>query len=382
MEHNRKCAQYCLEVIRAVMQEQEVPFLPGQVSLEELYDFSRLHSLEALVYNGISQLDLNEEDPVLRHWCNRAQMILTQSIVQLAERDALFAELCGCGIALLPVKGSWLKEAYPQIDFRQMSDLDILIHREDRKQARKIMLALGYEEDFEESETYHDSYLKKPYMAVELHSQLLSDKNPHSGYYETVWEKAEAVDGNSLLRRLPAEDEYIYFFLHMKKHMEEAGCGIRYLLDCYVYRNNNPQWNRDYLQQEFRKLGMLDFVQQMEQLSDCWFSTGEPVPPALEKLAACVLWTGTYGHVDNLLQNRVDEMKQKYKNPVVFQIVYWSSRFFRPLDEMKCHYRLLEKLPVLLPVFWVIRIIEKLIEKPEAILHHIKQISNEGKHHD
>lgn len=382
MEHNRICAQYCIDIIRAVMQEQEIPSMPEGVSLGELYEFSQMHTLEALVFNGISQLDLNKTDPVLLHWCNRAQMILNQSIVQLAERDNLFAVLNENGMELLPVKGSWLKEDYPQIDFRQMADLDILIRKEDREKARKIMLALGYEEDFEEAETYHDSYKKKPYMAVELHSRLLSDKNPNSVYYETVWEKAGMVDGNPRLRRLPAEDEYIYFFLHTKKHMEEAGIGIRYLLDCFVYRNINPDWDREYLNREFQKLGIQNYVQQMEQLADCWFSTSDPVPQALSQLEEHVLWTGTYGSLDNLLQNHMDTMKRKYKNPVFFQIAYWSSRVFRPLEEMKCHYRILEDLPILLPVFWVIRIIGKCIEKPGAILYHVKKIFNEGKNHD
>lgn len=356
--------------------------MPEGVSLGELYEFSQMHTLEALVFNGISQLEMDETDPVWMHWANRAEMILTQSIVQLGERDNLFATLTEAGMEILPVKGSWLKEEYPQIDFRQMADLDILIHREDRDQARKIMLTLGYEENAEEAEPYHDSYDKKPYMSVELHSQLLLSSNSNSGYYENVWEKAEMVDGNSDLRRLPAEDEYIYFFLHMKKHMEEAGCGIRYLLDCFVYRNINSDWDREYLIQEFRKLGIYDYVQQMEQLSDCWFCTGESIPEALIQMAESILWAGSYGSLENILQNRLDGLQQKYKNPVLVQLVYWLSRFFRPLEEMKCHYRILEKLPVLLPVFWIVRIIEKCIEKPGAMLHHVKQIYNEGKKYD
>ena len=263
-----------------------------------------------------------------------------------------------------------------------MADLDILIRKKDRKQAGQIMLQRGYLADAEDTGSYHDSYKKKPYMAVELHSRLFSRNHPTSAYFENVWDKAKMVDGNPRLLRLPAEDEYIYFFLHTKKHMEEAGIGIRYLLDCFVYRNNNPDWDREYLNREFRKLGVLDYVQQMEQLSDCWFASGEPVPQALSSLAEHVLWTGTYGFLDNLLRNRVDELKKKYKNPVIFQITYWSSRFFRPWDEMKSRYRILEKLPFLLPVFWVVRVAGKLLEKPGAILHHVKQILNEGKNHD
>lgn len=382
MEHNRVCAQYCLDVIRAVMQEQPVPAKPEGVSLEELYAFSRMHSLEALVFHGISQLTSGEEDALWQSWNNRAQMLLTQSIVQLAERDALIAVLNDAGMEILPVKGCWLKECYPQIDFRQMADLDILIHREDREHAREIMLELGYQEDTGERSPHHDGYQKKPYMAVELHLQLLPSRNAHSSYYHNIWDKANAVEGQPLMKRLSAEDEYIFYFLHMQKHMEDAGCGIRSVLDCVVFRNAYPDMDRAYLKQELQSLGVWEYAAQVEELSDCWFQTGRPIPDALIPMAESVLWAGTYGNLEDWFQRRMDQLKKKYKNPVVLQIAYWSSRFFRPMEEMKFNYPVLEKLPFLLPVMWVVRIVKKCIRKPQALLHHVKKIYHEGNKHD
>ena len=121
------CENYCIALIRAVMQEQPVPEIPEGVTLQALVTFAKRHSVEALVYHGLEQLDMDEEDPVWQNWCNRAQMILTQSIVQLTDRDTIFEALTSEGIDLLPIKGCWLKEQYPEIDYRQMSDLDMFI---------------------------------------------------------------------------------------------------------------------------------------------------------------------------------------------------------------------------------------------------------------
>ena len=74
------CENYCIELIRAVMQEQPVPEIPEGVTLQALFTFAKRHSVEALVYHGLEQLDMDEEDPVWQNWCNRAQMILTQSM--------------------------------------------------------------------------------------------------------------------------------------------------------------------------------------------------------------------------------------------------------------------------------------------------------------
>ena len=169
---NKQCAMYCIDLIRAVMQERDIPEIPEGVTLEELYAYAKLHGVEAMVFHGLEQLNVDETAPVWQDWRNRADMILTQSIVQLAERDNLFAALHAAGISILPVKGCWLKEQYPDIDYRQMSDLDILFHPEDAANAAEIMAKLGYVPE-DAAADYHYGYQKPPFMGVELHTSLL-----------------------------------------------------------------------------------------------------------------------------------------------------------------------------------------------------------------
>ena len=378
MENNMACAQYCIDVIRCVMREDPTPEMPVGVTLQAFFQFARMHSVEALVYHGLSQLDMDGADPIWQNWQNRAEMLLTQSIVQLADRDMLFAAMADAGIDLMPVKGCWLKEAYPQIDYRQMSDLDMLIRKEDRARARSIMLEMGYSEDREEVAAHHDGYQKPPYTAVELHLQLLSSDSRHRGYYDDIWRKAQPPKELARIYRLSAEDEYIYFFLHMERHMEEAGCGIRSILDCMVLREAYPDMDRAYLEREFQKLNIGSLVQRVEELADCWFVRGDETPPHLAQMAHDLLAAGVYGKLDNAFQHRMDELKKRYKNPAVLLAAYWASRFFRPSEEMHNDYPILDRLPFLLPVFWVVRIVKKCFTKPKALLYHVQQIYKEG----
>lgn len=373
MEHNLVCARYCIAVIRAVMAEQTVPELPEGLSLQQLFAFSKMHSVEAMVFQGISQLEQEETDPVWQHWSNRSQMILTQSIVQLADRDEVFTALTEAGLDILPVKGSWLKEQYPQIDYRQMSDLDLLIRKEDRKKARKILEDLGYEKEKDATAAHHDGYEKKPYIAIEVHLQLLPVEDKNCAYYEDPWKKAIPLEENPRIYRFRPEDEYIFYFLHLKHHLDEGGSGIRSILDSHVYRNVYPHMDREYLRQEFQKLGIWEIVQELETLADCWFCTGEDIPEHLRTLEECVFWAGAYGSLDTALQNRMEEF-QKYKDPAVRMAAYWLSRFCRPMHEMKLGYPILEKLPVLLPICWVLRILKKCIYSPKALVNHVQKI--------
>jgi len=381
MERNPACAQYCIDIVRSVMREAPVPPTPEGVTLSELFSFAKMHSVEALVFRGVGALDVDEADPIWTHWQNRAQMLLTQSIVQLAERDAMFVAMEEAGVDLLPVKGCWLKEAYPDIDYRQMSDLDMLIKREDRSRVREILLGMGYQEEGGEVASYHDGYEKKPYMAVEMHLQLLASDDPHEPYYRDVWSRAQQVEGNAHLYRLSPEDEYIYYFLHLRKHIEEAGCGIRLILDSIVFRQAYPDMNRAYLEREFEKLGISDFARKIERIADCWFASGKALPDELAGMGEEILAAGNYGTLETAFHSRIERFKEKYKHPALAIFMYWCSRFFRPMSEMRNDYPVLEKLPVLLPLFWVYRIAKKIVTKPRALLYHFKEIYKGGTKH-
>ena len=377
MNINKDCAVYCITVIRHLLQEKTIPAMPEGVSLAELYDFSRLHGVEAMVFHGLEQLDMDETDPVWQNWRNRADMLLTQSIVQLAERDTLFTDLPAAGIEILPVKGCWLKEQYPDIDYRQMADLDMLIHPEDSEAAKSILLQQGYCEEHGAS-THHDEFSKPPYMGVELHTSLLPVEDERYAYYQNIWDKAIPADGIPGIYRLKPEDEYIFFMVHLYKHVYYAGTGIRPFLDCLIYRKLWPDMDGDYLQHEYDTLGLRAFASQVEKISDAWFETEEEILGDLAKIADSVLASAAYGTADGEFQQNMEKMYKKYNNRFIAHAVYWLYRLFAPLDEMEPQYPILGKYPWLLPVFWVVRLVQKVTTEPMDLLRHFQKVNKAG----
>ena len=377
MRDNPICAGYCIDLIRAVIQETAVPEIPEGVTLEELYAFSKLHGVEAMVFHGLETLNVDDNDPVWQNWRNRADLLLTQSIVQLAERDTLFAALPAVGIPILPVKGCWLKEQYPDIDYRQMSDLDMLIRPEDREKAEIVMSRLGYTREADAAEN-HDAYIKPPYMGTELHHSLLPEEDPRRSYYDGVWERAVPEDAFSGVFRLKPEDEYIYYILHLFKHVLYAGTGIRSFLDSVVYRHVWPDMDRDYLLKEFEKLNLTEFVYCVETIADHWFDIGEAVPEELKAMAESILSAGTYGTEERRFRNEMKDVSGKFKNPLAVKIVYLLSCLFLPLKAMQELYPVLIKVPVLLPVYWIWRLISRLLFRPDALIKLARQTNEEG----
>ena len=375
---NKNCAAYCIELIRCLMQELDVPEKPERISLQELYAFAKLHNVEALIYHGLCQTNVDVSDPVWQKWENRAAMLLAQGVVQLSDRDLLFSVLTEAGIDLLPVKGCWLKELYPSMEWRQMADLDMLIPAEKAAEAKKIMLSLGYQTEEFENMPNHAGYLKPPYTEVELHTALLVDGR---GYYDRVWQQVHPVEGIPGLYRFSPEDEYIYYLLHLSKHLEDAGTGIRSVLDSLVYRNAYPDMDRAYLRRELEKWDLWERTLEIETLCDCWFRTGKEIPEELEALSRHILSAGAFGTVEIRAERRLEKLREKYKNPVIRGIVYWIIRTCRPMEEMVQCYPVLKKVPVLLPFFWLHRAVMKFAKSPKTVWHHIKLAFGKGQNH-
>ena len=378
MNKNRECAFYAIAVIRAVMREEPVPTIPENLSLQALYNFARLHNVESLIYYGLLKLEPDPADPVWQNWENRAAMLLAQSVVQLSDRDMLFSVLTSAGIPLLPFKGCWLKELYPNMEYRQMADLDMLIPAEKAAEAKRIMLSMGYQTEEFENMPNHAGYLKPPYTEVELHTALLVDGR---GYYDRVWEQVHPVEGIPGLYRFSPEDEYIYYLLHLSKHLEDAGTGIRSVLDSLVYREAYPDMDRAYLRRELEKWDLWERTLEIETLCDCWFRTGKEIPEALEGLAQHILSAGAFGTVEIRSERRLEKLREKYKNPVIRGIVYWILRTCRPMEEMVQCYPVLKNVPVLLPFFWIHRAVMKFAKSPKAVWHHIKLAFGKGENH-
>lgn len=367
-----KTENYIICLIRCLMWDQPVPPVPQDLPCRQLLDFSRRHSIEALVLRGLHCLDRNGQ--IDAQWQTRIDIALAKSIVQLQERDDVIAALTAAGIDVLPIKGCWLKELYPDINDRQMSDLDMLIHPKDALPAGKLLKKLGWQQS--EVCYHHTTYKKPPYTALELHTSMLPDIDEHRHYYDNVWDKAQKQAPG--LYRLKPEDEYIYYFLHLNKHLNEGGTGLRSVLDSLIYQRSFPEMDKAYVNSELDRLGLGTLRQQVEVLCRCWFESGEPVPEELQPMARAICDCGSLASLESRTRKRMEKLGRKYPNPIIRFFAYSLPRFFRPLSEMRRRYPILDKLPVLLPVFWVVRLISMMIHNEKGFWQHLRSLFGKG----
>lgn len=373
--------KFLVALLAAVLNETEIPPLPADVTWENVYDLAKQHSVESMAFYGARSRLLEDSELYIR-WRKKRDQNIVQGITQLEERNEIYRKFKDAGIRFLPLKGCKLKELYRQIDFRQMSDLDILIEPENADKAKCVMESMGYHTG-KFGEKHDDEYFKPPYMHVEIHRQMLPDNVPKHVYYDNIWEKAVPDPEIPGGWKLTPEDFYIYYLAHFEKHFNEMGSGIRSLLDIYVYLQDFQQnMDRNYIEKELKVLNMSHFCREMEALSFQWFSEGEKwnikATREMEETQRNLFLAGIYGSRDFTKARSMDMVG--IEGGMGRSFVYVLKRIFMSREEFGYAYPITQKHPALIPLFWFYRIFDVLAHKRASIKKEIELFrSKKGK---
>ena len=256
-------------------------------------------------------------------------------------------------IRYAPLKGIIIKELYPSIGLRQMSDFDILFDSKYSQKVRDIMLELGFScESF--GKHNHDVYFKQPVSNFEMHTGLFSEMINVEifYYYKDIKERLIKDEDNNFGYHFRNEDLYIYLTAHEYKHFSESGTGLRSVLDTFVFwQKYGSQLDKEYISAETEKLGISDFEQQNRLLALHLFGDGELTEQDREMLEY-VIYSGTYGTLQNSIENSVKKNGGGKKG----KRIYIINKLFLPLNIVKEVYPFYYKHKLLLPVLFFYRI--------------------------
>ena len=135
---------------------------------------------------------------------------------------------------------------------------------------------------------------------------------------------------------------------HMAKHFFETGCGIRNLMDIYIYMNKyGSQMDKKYLENELAKCGLTEFEDNMKKLAYIWLDNTQ-CPEFFENLFAYMVDSGIYGKNENGIWGQLAK-----ETPVAEGA--WIHYYFPSYSFMVEKYKWLEHKPFLLPVAWIVR---------------------------
>lgn len=330
--------------------------LPEGFDLEEALPEIRRHQLHAIAYDGAALCGIDKKLPVMQTLFQAYLKCMLTSERQMEAAERIFSAFDEAGIDYMPLKGCNLKALYPMPELRLMGDADILIKLPQYELIKPIMKKLGFEE---KRESDHELIWDSLALHVELHKHLIPSYNPdYYSYFGDGWKLAKVRNGSRF--GMKPEDEYIYLFTHFAKHYRDGGIGCRHVADLWVYRSAYPQLDGEYIESELRKLQLLEFHRNIEALVKFWFENAQP-DEKTEFISDFIFGSGAWGERPVHILATVVKESKKTKNILVARLSRLWKLAFLPLFSMKQKYPILTKLPVLLPVFWVVRIVHILL---------------------
>ena len=331
--------------------------VPGLLlALQETYDFSDNDIIRVLFNAGaVGCLAMRNATVAGAVGGCQAEVGVASAMAASAAVELIQEELLEAfekeGISVLPLKGILMKRFYPVTSMRMMADLDILYETGRGKEVEAVLTDLGYYCDHRDS--HHDVFFRKPFMNIEMHHCMIGEDSLLDAYYEDIWKRARQEEGKSHIYRLSWEDFYIFMIAHMAKHFQGGGCGIRSIVDMWLFSDRMKEsldW--DYVRKELEKIELAQFERCMCDLVSVWFEE-KAETEFYAQLTELLMQSGIYGTITNYNIQHVAEVdKRVWKG----QIKVWMEAIFLPYKAMKMQYPYLEKYPVFLPAAWIQRI--------------------------
>lgn len=298
------CTETLILLLRcAVTGEEPAMDALKDLDLSALYALAERHSLVGATNIGLESIGIRD-DRFREAYAKTLRKVLSME----ADKRKLLSSLEEHGIWYMPLKGAVLKDDYPRLGMREMTDYDILYDEGHSKEVQKILTGMGY--TVEEYDMHNvDSYIKPPTRRFEMHRKLFpAFSDEHYTYYKDVKQRLVKDTGNNYGWHFSREDLYVYLLAHEYKHWLAGGSGLRSLLDIWVYlRKYEDELNWAYIEKELETLGIKEFEAENRGLALSLFQ-GEPLNTQQKETLDFILSSGTFGTMENAVQQQVKRL--------------------------------------------------------------------------
>lgn len=326
----------------AITREERLLF--NEDMLPEMLNITKKHDvINILVYalkeNGLIKKELKELDDEI-----------SIAIYRYVKLDCELKSICNmletAKIPFIPLKGSVIRDYYPEPWMRTSADIDVLVHSSD------IETAITYLTDnlkykYAGMHEYEASFYTASGFHIELHFNLIDNDlaNLAATVLDNVWDTAKQHSNYKYWYEMSDELFYFYHIAHMAKHFEIGGCGIRPFIDLYIL-NHNFNYDREKSDLLFADAKLTKFKKAAELLSEVWFNGAEHTNITYQ-MQEYILRGGVFGTHENELM--VQQQKAGGK------LEYILYKIFIPYKELKKLYPIIEKYRWLTPVMEIRR---------------------------
>lgn len=345
--------------------EEKALYSPEQ--LTELLTAAKKHDVAHLVVFGLKKNNLLDEN------AKKLEGEIFKAVYRCEQQKHELQTICqtleDAQIPFVPLKGSVIREYYPEPWMRTSCDIDILIHEDDVEKAISLFERLEYKI---EKRNYHDIPMYSPNgIHLELHFNICEDTEKTDKVLRNAWSYARKAESF----RYEFEKEFFVFhmYAHMAYHFLAGGCGIRPLLDIWIMENK-MDLSYKCAKELLEEAEIYRFAEKMSELAErCFSENDEMLLSDFDAIVSYILIGGIYGSGENSITVKTTEAKSL--------VAYVFNRLFLPYKYMIILFPILKKAPYLLPFCWVARWLQVFSKKKSgrvaAELLQVKNISDD-----
>ncbi len=362
---DKMCAKkYFLKMVAACINGQPIPVCPDDVDVADIIKLSQHNTVQGIMYQAIKSGSIKVSENVKKTVERVYISHVMRDASQTEEISFIRNKFSESKIKYMFLKGTHLKNLYSSPEIRFMVDMDILVHKDDVNLGKKIFLDRNYSQEMNNGKDI--VFIKQPFLTIELHQMLFVDGYFMHDYFLDVWKRAEKVSEYEYCMSL--NDLFIYTLAHLTEHYIEVGSCFRPMMDLYLmHKKYESELDFEYIFREFDKLGIKAFAENIIKLYKCMFDCDGEYNESLTIMENYIVFGAP---VKNASEASILARTKKKK------IQRYIDALFPNIKHMSLIYPVLEKVPILLPIFWVVRFFKYFFTKRDDLKHKKQMISD------
>lgn len=363
MQDTMETKEFFLKLVAASIADAPIPKLPTDVNFSMLAKLAYRNAVQSILYLALRGQRENVPTEIFTRLEKSYQAGLLREAAQQTQLHALRTAFGEAKIDFMLLKGSHLKSLYPSPEMRFMVDMDILVHEQDAERAQKIILSRGFHTEFDNGKDL--VLIKKPFLTIELHRSLFQPDYALYPYFTAVWDRVEQASEREF--KMPPNDLYVYTLAHLAEHYTAAGSCFRPVMDLFLMEQRwGGRLDFFYIEAQFQSLGIAEFAENIRALGKAMFLGGEK--------SDTLRMMENYVVLGPPVQNAAAAAEAAHTKESKGKRMYKAA--FPPYRHMALRYPTLKKLPFLLPVFWLWRLVQYAFTKDAHIAQKREALKN------
>ena len=336
---NSFISEIFLPVIRAAFDLNYERITISDDDYEKLLQIGKKQSILPIIWSGLKKLGCSEEK------INSFEKARLKDTRDFVLRNHFYNTICESlnskKISYVPLKGSVLRDLYPEPWMRTSCDIDILVHEYDIDAA---ITAIEDSTDFRKVKRgFHDISFNNKSVHFELHFSIIENMPDIDRVLLNAWDYTENTGDGYKYIFFP-EYQIFHVLAHMSYHLRCGGLGIRPFIDLWLLRTRT-EYDEKILSQLLEKAGILTFYEKCCAMLGVWLY-GDEYTPELSALEEYCLAGGVYGSKEIASAAALRDGKG---------LKYFKRRLFISRTALEGANPKLKKYPFLLPFFQVKR---------------------------